>query len=100
MGMSPQTLLAINVAAPIWQKHGAPELVVTSVNDSWEQHIMRSKHHRGDAVDFRTRNFPGGALGDAAKAASQELDEALGRDFDVVQKPNHCHCEYDPRRPV
>ena len=99
-GMSVQTLLVALVAAPIWEKHGAKELVLTSVNDSWEQHVMQSKHHRGDAVDFRTKNFPGGAVGPESQRAAHELRDALGRDYDVVWKPNHVHCQYYPRRPV
>ncbi len=88
-GMSPQILLAIMVAEPIFAKYQKQELVVTSVTDS--KHGRGSKHYIGNAVDLRTRNLSN------PTAVEIHLASALGPEFDVVLESNHLHIEWDPK---
>jgi hypothetical protein len=64
------------------------ELVVTSTYEG--NHGGGSLHYSNDAFDFRNRGCPGGLPID-------EIKEALGKDFDVVEEGNCVHVEYDPK---
>lgn len=66
------------------------DLVVTSLSDS--KHKDTSLHYRGYAVDIRTRDMK---VQDVPTVV-RECRLALGRDYDVVQEPDHIHVEYDP----
>ncbi len=92
-GLSPQALLVIQVAAPIWESVGAPELWITSGTDG--RHSRNSYHHCGDGLDLRTRNLPGGYQGAAAQEATTKLQGSLGAEYDVVLEANHIHVEYE-----
>lgn len=92
-GMSPQVLLVIQVAAPLWEKHGAPELWITSGTDG--RHSRNSLHHCGSGIDFRTRNLPGSYQGPAAQTLHGELQGCLGAEYDVVLEATHIHVEYE-----
>jgi hypothetical protein len=103
--MSPQILLAINVAASIYAAHQT-ECVVTSLNDSGKWHRQHSLHAIGHAVDLRTKNLP---LGNAEKLAfKEEVSKALGGrfgPFDVILENvgannEHLHIEYQPHHAV
>lgn len=89
-GASPEILLAILIAAPIFSKHGS-ELVITSLVDG--AHAPTSRHYIGMAVDFRIWY-----LGDKVELAAQELREALGPDYYVRVETTHIHVSYKPRR--
>jgi hypothetical protein len=89
-GMGPQVALAITIAAPIWEKHGAQELWVTSVTDG--VHSNGSYHHCGCGLDLRSRNFPSPGH---ARDAANELRGALGKEYDVVIEQTHIHVEYE-----
>ena len=95
-GLSNEILLAIMVANEVYAEMRV-DLVITSLADG--EHSEKSKHHRGDAVDIRTRNLPGGSRGDTAKRVSDEIRARLGVHYDVVLESTHIHIEYDPRRP-
>lgn len=88
-GLSPQMVMAALVVCSLAE--GEETVVVTSGSDSY--HSSKSKHYRGDALDFRTRNRPD------AEAWAERVKAALGRDFDVILEETHLHVEYDPRRP-
>ncbi len=97
VGMQPQLSAVWQVAEGIWADEGAPELVVTSVNDG--QHSTTSLHWAGAAVDLRTKNLPSDA---AKRRAKDRLKAVLGRDFDVIleklgQAHEHVHVEWQPR---
>lgn len=89
-----QMFHAAIVAEQIYKKFGA-ECVITAGTDG--KHMEKSLHYVGKALDLRTNNVPGRAL-----QLKVELQQALGKDYDVVLEavgtPNeHCHVEYDPR---
>lgn len=90
-GLTPQTLLAIQVAEGVYADFGH-ETIVTSVCDG--VHSRGSLHYVGLAVDFRTRHL---AAGDNFKVAG-ELKDRLGLEFDVVLERDHIHVEYQPER--
>ena len=104
-GCSQEILFAAAVAAPIWAQYGAKidndsltPLVITSGRDGY--HSSKSKHYRGDALDFRVRNMPRANWEDATKL----LANCLGRDYDVILEDTnlsnaHVHVEFEPRRP-
>ena len=80
---------AIKVANNIWQTYGR-ELVITSGLDG--EHGPLSLHYFGCAVDLRSRYFRPGEV----RAVADDLQRALGHDYDVVVEPTHIHVEYDP----
>lgn len=86
-GMRPETVLAIQVAEGIWASQGA-DLVVTSITDG--KHSKTSLHHSGAACDLRIWDID-------AQKARDELQEALGVDYDVVLEEDHIHCEFQPK---
>lgn len=92
-GASPEIVIALLVAASVYERHGQ-ELVVTSMNDS--RHSATSLHYRGDAVDLRTNFWPD----TKAREVARELDEALSLDYDVIFEGDHIHVEYQPKRLV
>lgn len=87
-GLSPQAFFIITVAAPIWEKHGAGELWITSGSDG--VHSNNSYHHCGDGVDLRSRNLP-----NDPNEAANELRSSLGDGYDVVVEKTHIHVEYE-----
>lgn len=95
--LHPQILWALSVAAEVWETFGAPELIVTSLNDG--AHRQGSFHYKGEAADLRTHNLPNSS---ARRNARDLLAGHLGKDFDVILEdlggPNeHVHLELDPK---
>lgn len=86
-GMRPEIALAIQIADGIWQRQDR-DLVVTSITDG--QHSRTSLHYAGAAADFRIWNLD-------AQKARDELQEALGVDYDVALEKDHIHCEFQPK---
>ena len=91
LGLQPQIVLALQVLRTVWEGFDIPELVITSVTDG--QHSKRSLHHKGLAIDLRTRNIGETYLSSLVAAAR----EALGVEFDVVFEGDHLHVEWDPK---
>ena len=90
--LQPQIALAIQVAYSVYQDNGFNDLRITSLNDSGHSHT--SLHYSGNAVDLGVIGFV-----DAQRAKlAQEINGALGTDFDVLDEGNHIHIEYQPRR--
>jgi hypothetical protein len=103
--VSPRIFLAIALAAPIWERHGAPDVWITGANEEGHSTGPRGFHRLPDgtcqAVDLRTWNIP--RLEDRHTAA-KELADVLGPLYDVLyEKPGesgeHVHVQYDPERP-
>jgi hypothetical protein len=94
-GLSPQMLLAVIAVKDIYDRRGK-DVVLTSGNDG--KHSVNSKHYVGNALDFRTNNLDDPTL--EGPIIANELNKALGRDYDVLFEGDHIHIEYDPKRPV
>lgn len=91
--LQPQMVLGAMIVAGVYARYNV-ECVITSCNDS--KHMDTSKHYKGCAMDFRTKNY----LGDKQQLL-KAVQEALGPNFDAVfEAPSteneHLHVEYDP----
>ena len=93
IGIQPQFVLACIVAEGVYAEEGK-DCVVTSGTEKARGRVARSHHYKGLAPDFRTSVLPVGRR----QAVADEIQRRLGRDFQVVLKNNHIHCEYDPTR--
>lgn len=92
--LTPQMALAALVVFSLYDKRGA-ECVITSANDS--RHSTNSLHYKGNALDFRTKNYAGDKTW-----LREEIADCLGLEFDVVLEDidgdnQHLHIEYDPK---
>lgn len=90
-GLSPEILLAIMVADSVFKEHGS-ELIITSIFDSHDDR-PKSLHHKGYAVDLRTRHLRTGE-GDIIK---NKIQVWLGGAYDVILEKDHIHMEFDPK---
>ena len=90
----PQTLIAMEVAADIYEIAVQKTLVITSVNDS--DHMVSSLHYKGLAFDCRTRDLTPMQI----SVIVRMLKEALTSEFDIVLESDHIHIEYDPKHEV
>lgn len=88
-GVQPETVLAIVIAAKIYEAAGA-EFVVTSITDG--RHGVNSLHSCGLAFDCRTRH-----LSDDQKGQIHVQLKAALPGYDVVLESDHFHIEYDPK---
>lgn len=91
-GVQPCIYWAIGIAEMIYREAGFI-CVVTSMTDSHENR-PNSLHHKGLAVDLRTRHLPAEIRQKVAGSLKAILDP-LG--FDVVLESDHIHMEYDPK---
>lgn len=92
LGMQPQLIVAWLAAFVVYSRYGV-EPVITSVCDG--KHSITSLHYAGCAMDIRTRDF---GTEDDARQAAAEINDRLGKDFDVLFEDDHIHIEYQPRR--
>jgi hypothetical protein len=88
-GLSYEILTAIVEACVIWERHGYDVLTITSANDG--EHMKHSRHYYGDAVDLRSRNLID------KHQMTDELQEVLPQDYDVIIEKDHIHIEWDPK---
>jgi len=89
--LSPQIVLAAMI---VREAYGSASCTITSANDS--KHSTLSLHYKGQALDFRTKDYPGNK-----QALVTSIKERLGADFDVVLEAlgtdnEHLHLEHDP----
>ncbi len=91
-GLQPQMCIAYTIANTIYQSYGY-QCWITSGSDS--KHADRSRHYEGKALDIRIRNIEVDAH---KQRIANEIDTALGDEFDVILKSDHIHIEYDPKR--
>ena len=90
-GVTPETVLAINIAYSVFRDMFTSDMTITSVGEIGYYRKKGSKHMSGNAFDIRT-------YGLAVKEQENlvyELGNALGDDYDVVLESNHIHVEYD-----
>ena len=89
--LCPQLVLVLcGTIQDIYKEHGSKDMVITSANDS--KHSSGSKHYRGDAVDLRVWNL------DNIDKTVDDIRQAIGMDFDVINEDDHIHLEYHPKR--
>lgn len=92
-GISPEIVLARCILAEVFARHSIP-VVITSCRDG--QHMDKSKHYSGDALDIRLGSrFNSSANIDLVLL--NEGREALGEQYDLVLETNHFHVEFDPK---
>lgn len=87
--LHPKLTWAIFQAERVYFKHDK-RMVITSLNDG--KHMQGSKHYEGKAMDLRIWG-----LESKLEQVKKELQDALGKDFDVVLEGDHFHIEYDPK---
>lgn len=91
-GMRPELLLALFVAERVYATHNY-NLTVTSVCDG--KHSRTSLHYCGCAADLRIRDIDPSNH----KLIVDEMQAALGADFDVILESDHIHVEFQPKGP-
>ena len=94
--LAPQWAVAYPIIHYIFRSRGYA-CVLTSGNDSHEDK-PNSKHHTGEALDFRTRHVP---VVDKT-LVHQAVQTALGPQWDVLlenvgKDTEHLHVEFDPK---
>ncbi len=87
-GVRPEISIALQVVEPILEKYGQ-EAVITSCMDG--KHKRASAHYTGRAVDLRIWDIT-----DKRKCVL-DMQDALGKDFDVIMESDHIHLEFDPK---
>ena len=87
--LSPEILLAINIAHSIWNRSNEPVLTITSISDS--KHSRKSRHYIGHAVDIRIRS-----LHNDPDTLVIALKEALTEHYLVLLESDHIHLGYQP----
>jgi hypothetical protein len=103
--MTPQSLLAWDVAAEVYERHGKICRVTSLYRmGTWDQVLL---HGRGMAVDFGLRDLDGSLYdGLVIDSIVDELTHRLGKpgggQYDVVDERNapggpHIHIEFDPK---
>ena len=90
-GVCPQIWYAIGVVQRVYASWGE-QLVITSLRDG--THGPRSKHPKGEAADYRTRDLDPSETTSIFHAIKSLLDP-LG--FDAVLEDDHIHQEWDPK---
>ena len=88
-GISPEILLALIIAIPIFRKYNS-DVVITALRDG--KHSKHSRHYSGDAEDFRIWYL---AVSNRPKV-EQELQKALGPHYFVRLEKDHLHVAYKP----
>lgn len=68
------------------------DATITSARDG--EHMEGSRHDSGEAIDLRTRDMDR----ETAEQITRDLQQELGRDYDVEIEKNHIHVEYDPEK--
>lgn len=91
VGLRPEALLGIQVAAGCYGNLGCDTVVITAVTDG--KHGRGSLHFVGQAFDLRTRGLMPGLVEELAKL----LRDSLGAEFDVVLESTHIHVEFQPK---
>lgn len=95
-GWRPELLVAIVVAAGVFEKHGV-DLIATCGANGTHGSNPPSLHYAGAGVDFRTNHMSPIQRVEVVEA----LKAALGypdSEFDVVLEADHLHVEYQPKR--
>lgn len=87
-GVRPEIAIALQIVEPILNTYGQ-ETVVTSCMEG--RHKRASAHYSGRAVDLRIWDITN------KDKCMEYMQDALGRDYDVIMESNHIHLEFDPK---
>ena len=93
IGLTPSILSIETVVDQTFQMIAGRDAIVTYSTNG--RHIVGSFHYSGNAVDLRTRDLSSSDLA----LATTLLGQALGKRFDVLNKGDHLHIEFDPKCP-
>jgi len=93
LGLHPKMQIANCKVAVIYAKHGYKFRLTAGID--LFGHMKGSLHPRGRACDWGVQ----GLDIIQAKDLRDEIDAALGPDFDVLLEDDHIHGEYDPDNP-
>ncbi len=96
-GITPQIVLAIQVANAIWELNGYGSFFcITSGIEG--VHKRQSQHASGNAVDFRTWSDNSGTQMSKVSKDSivSQLQENLSEEYFVLAEGNHIHLHYKP----
>ena len=90
-GIRPEMVLASTIVASVYAEFNNSQCVITSITDG--KHGDHTHHHKGFAIDFRTRHIP---------TAQHNLllirvQTALGDEFQAILEKDHLHVEFDPK---
>jgi len=89
-GVCPQVVLGIMISADVYAKHNI-DMWVTSVADG--SHGKYSRHYQGMAWDMRVWNIPSDAI---RHQIFDELKQALGESFMLLDEKDHFHASFKP----
>lgn len=92
--LKPEILSTVPVVMNIFSMYGVRPTITSGTDGT---HSVKSLHYKGLALDWRTRELPGGSGGETAKEVHQIIKAALGEKYDVVLEKTHIHIEYDPK---
>ncbi len=94
-GLRPEMVIALMVAEQVCQSQGYEVVITAGING---QHRRASYHYSGNGVDIRIENprDPSKFLPDPEKAA-MEIQERLGRDYNVILEHDHIHIHFSPK---
>jgi hypothetical protein len=90
-GLTPEILLAIMIVNEVYKSYSI-EFVITSVTDS-KHTATNSLHYSGNAFDCRTSNIP---VNIPREMILNDIKEALGPNFYVLDEKSHFHISYKP----
>lgn len=81
----------------LYNKYTSITPVVTSTYEKAPGRLEKSKHYINQAFDTRITSIPEKLRDTTIKNIVRDANNILGIDYDVVQKSNHIHWEYDPK---
>ncbi len=89
VGLQPEALVGIDRCLTVFHVKGL-KMTLTSCRDS--HHGRYSHHYKGLAWDIRTWD-----IADSIDKYVEDIQAALGVDYQVFNETDHIHCEYDPK---
>lgn len=89
-GLQPEALIGIDRCLEIFHDHHSLPMTLTSCRDGG--HSFYSHHYKGLAWDIRVWDIQ-----EKIPQVCNELREALGEEYQVLDEHNHIHVEYDPK---
>jgi len=89
VGLQPEALTGIDTCLTVFQDRGL-KMTLTSCRDG--RHSNYSHHYKGLAWDIRVWEIQ-----DEIEDVCEELRDALGEGYQVINEEDHIHVEFDPK---